>query len=134
MFSVKNKNVNYLNPSIISLFILSFCIFLNYFDGYLYTVITPLKIGIPVIFTIIVVTRFSDLRLPENLFIFSLFIIFTLPSFVLSDDFLIIFLSFVGYIVLMFVIANMDITHDKMLMLLKALSILEGFVCRCSAF
>ena len=120
MLSVKNIKLNDSNVATVSLSILSVGVFLNYFDGFLPTSVTPLKIGISAIFAIIVIMRASALRVPENGAVFLLFIIFTSPSFFLTDGFLSVFLSFIGYFVLMFIIANMDITQDKMLTLVRA--------------
>ena len=120
MLSVKNIKLNDSNAAIVSLFILSGCVFLNYFDGFLPTIVTPLKIGIPAIFAIIVIMRAAALRVPENGAVFLLFLIFTSPSFFLTDDFFWVFLSFIGYFVLMFIIVNMDMSEDKMLTLLRA--------------
>ena len=120
MLSVKNIKLNDTNVATVSLYILSVGVFLNYFDGFLPTSVTPLKIGISAIFAIIVIMRGSALRVPENGAVFLLFIIFTSPSFFLTDSFLSVFLSFIGYFVLMFIVANMDMTQDKMLTLVRA--------------
>ena len=120
MLSVKNIKLNDSNVATVSLSILSVGVFLNYFDGFLPTSVTPLKIGISTIFAIIVIMRASASRVPENGVVFLLFIILTSPSFFLTDGFLPMFLSFIGYFVLMFIIANIDMTQDKMLTLLRA--------------
>ena len=90
----------------LAIIMLSVAMFFDPIEGNLLDKLSAPKILVPFLFLIIVLGQNGKLHIAQNSYSYLFFVIFSTSSFFLSDNFLTVFLSLLGYFILLVAVIN----------------------------